>query len=332
MIQLESGSTLADIYPRSKIERMATTAVCAVDTTLLRLSRNEKFCPKCRRWLPVSTSWSSHRKTIDKLETRCKECINAAKRKKYEARLCGVASGASMVPPELFPPPAPGASMGCLRCRHASTCIETDFQKVKPDGEVLVYCARQEGIIPLEWTSCTLVDPRPAQPKALRRYWERYGPLGDLIPLAAPLLLEFLKHAWAHWPAADLQRVSLSSMPRLKDLVRKHGIGGAGVGNDRTSFAGRRQAGRGLPCFTTAQSDWLETEYRSDRWPGMLRPGMLPENQQKVERQRAQILAHIATLGPPWTWAQVTRHLNGRRHAERQKHHSKVQWSQGSIL
>jgi hypothetical protein len=312
------------------------------DEVLFHLRRGDKYCRACRRWKPLSTKWGHNKKTSDGYNGSCRDCLNEYARNRHARVVSTVDSGSKHVPPELFPPAEPGEQIGCLRCRHASVQIATDFEGVTPRSQVTVFCHKQEQAIALRWSHCTLADPRPAKPRALAKYWKKFGPLGDKVHHASPLMVEFLKYSWQTWPASALERVTGWDILRIGKLVRYHGIGGAKAGKMRLHFMNPKG---GRTCFTPEQTEWLLAEYNSPRWPrskpvnlelkhslftkkqdeylqGLLSKGTglagWPANKTRgmargekaaITRRRNLIVKQLAERGKPRTWEQIAKHV-----------------------
>lgn len=274
------------------------------------LARGDKYCFQCRRWKPMATAWARDKRRGDGVGIYCKECVNSYARTRYTGITMQVDSGVAFVPPELFPPTQPGQSIGCLRCRHADSAASTNFQDATPVTWVKIFCHRQEKTVPICWSNCPLADPRPSQPRDLARYWKKHGPLGDKVAHATPLAVEFLRHCWAHWKAADLERVTGWTMFKLAQIVRYHKVGGVAVGNTRLHWM---EPTKGRVVFTREQSDWVMSEYHSPRWPAPYVYCMKPAKKAAITRARKRIIEHVATLGPRWEWTQIQRHIQKRQ-------------------
>jgi hypothetical protein len=301
-------------------ERIAAETGLTVPLVEARQAKGLKWCPGCRRWRrlsedPKKSEWSKNRQFRDGLAHRCKDCCNAKGREYYRGVVTQVDSGLPAalragMPPELFPPPAAGEGIGCLRCRHAAVYISTDFAGLQPGGSTTIFCHKQEAAVPIVWSHCPLADPRPAKPHALSKWWKRFGSFGDRLHHAGPLMVEFLKHCWSAWPAVELVKVCGWTMFKISQVVRYHGVGGVRTDNNRLHHM---EPTKGRRCFTPEQSAWILAEYRSDRWPRPARYHGAPAGRKAwFTRRRNRIVEQVHALnpdGPRWTWQQIQRHI-----------------------
>jgi hypothetical protein len=273
-----------------------------------QLAPGYKWCPRCRSSLSLREFNNDSRRRDGKY-LYCRSCSNRAARRYYATRHVAdaeseyVPSGACHVPPELFPPPAPGEGIGCLRCRHARLMAQSRFTKT---NHPKIYCARQATVAAIVWQNCEIADPRPMKPRDLRRYWFKHGPLGDKLGHAGDVVKAYLAARWAHEAPEVLERVTGWTMFKLAQIVRYHGIGGAKTNNNRLHHMNPR---KGRVCFSPEQTAFLMREYSSPRWPKVITWNMA--SARKAARRRAQnkLVAQCNELGPAWNWEQICRHV-----------------------
>jgi hypothetical protein len=257
-----------------------------------------------------------------KLHSYCRPCHLKKNRECYAKRLKKLPPGEAVrrleaEAPGLFPPAAAGESIGCLRCRHAQVSLETEFRP--GNSAPLIFCERLEWegknpIRPICWVNCPMADPRQAQPKALRIYWNRWGPLGDRIRCATPLMIAFLKAHWQTLTSENLVAATGWDMRRIEAVVRYHGIGGVRVGKTRLHLCGMVNH-----RFTRAQSDLIGDLYNTEKWPGVITYNINPEERRRREALRRAIVRQVRALnpeGPKWTFPQIQRHNTKRLHSD----------------
>lgn len=199
------------------------------------------------------------------------------------------------------------APIGCLECRRCQVTPETNLG----DSIVRIYCEKKKAMMPARLEpDCSLADPRPARPRHLHRLWVGHGDLGDKASKATPLLILYLKKFWILLPAATLELQTGRDINSLRQIVRSYGVGGAATDHNRIALSGHEE---GRDYFTAAQTEWLEKTYNSTLWPAAAIHKKSDDELKAIEKRRQWIIDHVATVGPRWTWKQITHHLEKRR-------------------
>jgi hypothetical protein len=278
-----------------------------------QLAPGYAWCPRCecsRR----EADFAKNKRLPSGRSVYCKFCSNSWGRFHYheQQERLALQSCAAHVPPELLAKfePAPGARIGCLRCRHARLLPTTDFTAPEPR----LRCAKQGCAVALT-SRCEIADPRPAKPRALQKYCKKYGPLGDKLTHAGGVLLAYLKARWTEEIAATLEEYSGYTMAKLASIVRYHKIGGIRVGKHRLHHMKPQPE----KYFTPEQTEYLLAAYCSARWPRPLIWNLAETERKARLLERRRIVDAVARRGPRWNWRQIQRHVIKQMKARRER-------------
>jgi hypothetical protein len=288
------------------------------------MSEVTKYCPRCEISKPATNEHFASGKNKDGFHSYCRPCTNALGKEQYHKRAKKLPPGEAArrvmaIDVNLFPPAAPGESIGCLRCRHAQLHFDTDFSP--GNTRPLILCERENKVREICWHSCPVADPRLSKPRHLHKYTARWGALGDKLGHASPLTIAFLRAYWTTAPAEQLEKATGWTMFKLTSMVRYYKIGGSHTSNNRLHLIGKKQNER----FSQRQTAWLLREYSSPDWPGPLVYCLKQDEYERRLAQQREIVRTVRALnpqGPKWTWQQIQRHIGKRlrtQHDQKQK-------------
>jgi hypothetical protein len=182
--------------------------------------------------------------------------------------------------------------MNCFVCRHCKVLPQTDMSDPVP----IIHCAKRNLKTMLIVSECALANGSPY-------YVGKICMGGDRLTTWHSAADAYLKAHYNRLP-----------MPRLVQVLRRgaagiyHRASRLGLTNRERRYTTAHELGRARqgthPTWTAAQFEYLRERYGREDWPVLVGVRDMARRQARDE-ERAQIVATIASLGPPHSWHMI---------------------------